>query len=214
MCGIPGIKRPTFAQATGFNGGQGTGVTIVDYTPDFGDRQAQVEQHAAETNRGVVNNDTLQRSSNLFPGAAQEGTFTLSDGSVKQAGEVIRQNQVNAYGQEVGYNRRVAYGGGYRSLIGQELTAAPQPAASQPASAPATTAAPTAAPTQAVSFGGGGGGRSAPEPTPVEQTFDNEGTNGRRRSSTNRRRPNQTLVTGGQGVFGDGSGSQRTLFGG
>lgn len=214
MCGaaLAGVKRPTFEQRAGFNGGAGNGITITDYTPNY---RPDVQQaidfgHTAHLNE--------QQLLGLYPGADQGGTFTLSDGTTQDARQVVADNQQRAYGQGVGYSTREAHGGGYRRLVGKELIAAPQ--AAQPATAVTGASAQTAAVAPAspapVFGGGGGGGRSTPAPTPKEQTFSDSTSS--RRSGRNRKRlsgsnPNATLVTGGEGVLGESNTSGKGLFG-
>lgn len=188
MC-TPGIAKPSDVQLAGFGGG-GTGVTITGYQPDFGSTYAPAAKYFSQ-------NAAL----NLFPDKG--GTYTLSDGSKVKSGELIANNQTNAYGQAIpaaGLDR----GASANSFVGQELTAPPSPA---PSPAPAA---------QQDSFGTSGGGQSgAQAPAEKASTVVQEASalDRRRKRMRTATGGNNTLVTGGQGVaFGSSSGGKQ-LYG-
>lgn len=128
MC-VPGIPgKPTNAQLAGFGAG-GTGVTIQSFTPTYSSLWTPVVDNFYGGNA----------PENLIPSSG--GTYTLSDGSTRAANELVRENQRNAYGDT---QIPATFGGSqYRDLVGQELTAAPQPVQQTPTTTTPTSTAPT-----------------------------------------------------------------------
>lgn len=217
MCGIPGVQgKPTAAQMGGFGAG-GSGVTIESYTPNLGGFQS-VYNNMSKTNPNALN---------LFGANDRGGTYTLSDGTTRNASEVIAENQTNA-GFANPYNTHgLGRGQIANSYVGLELTA---PRAQQDTGGGTTTdgggqtqpATQNPAPAATSTRSGYTGAATTiieEEEAPTEQNSSGSGesrrSRGRRRTRTTaqRRAASDTLVTGGAGVYGATTGSSKELLG-